>query len=331
MIVEQANTTALVMFGEVPPGSLEPLHPAALYSDPSIVDAVLAQARGRAQNAVDGLTADTASGRKAIASVAYRVARTKTALDDAGKQLVADIKAQAATIDSERRRIREALDQLKADIARPVTLWEIEEEGRQVRIAAVLSRLRGLYRPGLTVAEADAAVAEAQGVEPSTCDEHAADCRALKLQVLDLLATARQQAVDAEALAAERARLDEERRRLDAEQAAAEAARLAAQRAQEDADRRAAEAAAAAERAALQAAVAQAQQEVARLTVAAVPEQVPAASPARVEPTVPTWRVTDEQLQQARWWALALQSRSPTHAALVFALLSEIDGWRAGV
>jgi hypothetical protein len=331
VIVEQENTTALVVLGEPLPGALEPLRPAALYRDPALVDAVLAQATQRARNVAAGLTADTASGRKAIASVAYRVARTKTALDEAGKQLVSDIKAQAATIDSERRRIREALDQLKADIARPVTLWEIEEEGRKVRIEKILSRLRALPRMGLSVAEIDAAIAEAQAVEPSTCDERAADCRALKLQVLDLLATARQQAVDAEALAAERARLDEERRRLDAEQAAAEAARLAAQRAQDDADRRAAEAAAAAERAALQAAVAQAQQEVARLTVASVPEPVPAAVPARVEPTVPTWRVTDKQLQYARAWAVALESRSPMHAALVRALLGEIDGWRAGV
>jgi hypothetical protein len=115
MIVEQANTTALVVLGEPLPGALEPLQPVALYRDPAIVDAVLAQAAERAREAAAGLTADTASGRKAIASVAYRVARTKTALDDAGKQLVADIKAQAATIDSERRRIREALDQLKAD------------------------------------------------------------------------------------------------------------------------------------------------------------------------------------------------------------------------
>ena len=331
MIVEQVNTAALVVLGEPLPGALEPLQPVALYRDAALLDAVLAQAEARAREAAAGLTADTASGRKAIASVAYRVARTKTALDDAGKQLVADIKAQAATIDSERRRIREALDQLKADIARPVTLWEIEEEGRQVRITAVLSRLRGLYRPGLTVAEVDAAVAEAQAVEPSSCDEHAADCRALKMQVLDMLATARQQALDAEALAADRARLEEERQRLAYEQSLVEGARLAAQRAQEDAERRQAEAAAAAERAALQAAVAQAQQEVARLTVAAVPEPVTTAAPARVEPTVPTWRVTDEQLQQARAWAVALDNRSVTHAALVRALLGEIDGWRAGV
>ena len=319
MSAEQ-NALELVTMGQTLPGVAEPLHPVTLYADSAVVDAVLAQAVRLAREAAVGLTADTAKGRKALSSVAYRVARTKTALDDAGKQLVADIKAQVATIDAERRRIRETLDALKAEISKPVTEWEAAEAARLAQIESVLSKLRGLYQPGMTVSELTVALDYAEAVDPTTCEERAEEARLVQAQVVAMLVTARQQAIDAEALAAERARLDEERRRLEAEQAAAEAARLAAQRAQEDADRRAAEAAAAAERAALQAAVAQAQQEVARLTVAAAP----------TPSTTPTWLVTDEQLQQARAWAVSLEQRSQTHAALLRALLDELMGWRSG-
>jgi hypothetical protein len=320
MSAEQ-NALELVTMGQTLPGVAEPLNSLTLYGNPAVVDAVLAQTMRLAREAAVGLTADTAKGRKGLSSVAYRVARTKTALDEAGKLLVADIKAQVATIDAERRRIRETLDALKAEIAQPVTQWEAAEAARVAQIEGVLSKLRGLYRPGMTVGELTVALDYAEAVDPATCEERAEEARLAQAQVVAMLVTARQQAIDAEALAAERARLDEERRRLEAEQAAAEAARLAAQRAQEDADRRAAEAAAAAERAALQAAVAQAQQEVARLTVAATP--TPTTS------TTPTWLVTDEELKQARAWERSLQFRSPTHATLVHAMLAEIDGWRA--
>lgn len=72
----------------------------------------------------------TPEGREAVKSLAYKVARSKTALDEMGKGLVAGIKAQAATIDAERRIIRERLDALRDEVRDPLTDWESRESAR---------------------------------------------------------------------------------------------------------------------------------------------------------------------------------------------------------
>jgi hypothetical protein len=53
---------------------------------------------------------DSLQGREAIASMEYKVARSKTALDDGGKKLVADLKQIPKKIDAERKRVRDPLD-----------------------------------------------------------------------------------------------------------------------------------------------------------------------------------------------------------------------------
>lgn len=72
----------------------------------------------------------TASSRKEIASLAYKVKRTKTAIDNAGKKLNEDARAKINAIDAQRRKVREDFDAL-AEIARkPLTDWEKQEEAR---------------------------------------------------------------------------------------------------------------------------------------------------------------------------------------------------------
>ena len=68
----------------------------------------------------------TDKGRKAIASLAYKVTRTKTAIDEAGKKLTEDKKKEIAAVDAERKAIREKLDALAAEVRKPLTDWETE-------------------------------------------------------------------------------------------------------------------------------------------------------------------------------------------------------------
>ncbi len=95
---------------------------------PGGVDEIL----GKIENEVRSFKGDisTLGGRNAIASMAYKVARSKTALDDLGKQLVSDLKAKSGAIDSERRRLRERLDGLKDEVRKPLTDWENTEKQR---------------------------------------------------------------------------------------------------------------------------------------------------------------------------------------------------------
>ncbi|MDU6539292.1 cell envelope biogenesis protein TolA [Mixta calida] len=69
----------------------------------------------------------TAKGRKEIASLAYRVAQTKTYLDGLGKDLVAELKEVPKLIDANRKTVRDRLDALRDKARQPVTEWEAEQ------------------------------------------------------------------------------------------------------------------------------------------------------------------------------------------------------------
>jgi hypothetical protein len=92
---------------------------------------------------IDGFTPDVTSrkGREAIASIAHKVARSKTALDNIGKDLVAELKEVPKKIDAERKRMRDLLDEWKDEVRRPLTEWEDAEAARVERIQAQVSRL----------------------------------------------------------------------------------------------------------------------------------------------------------------------------------------------
>jgi hypothetical protein len=72
----------------------------------------------------------TKKGRDAIASQAYKVSKSKTAVDNHGKDLVAGIKAQAAVIDRDRKAWRDQCDALRDEIRKPLDEWEKAEEDR---------------------------------------------------------------------------------------------------------------------------------------------------------------------------------------------------------
>lgn len=71
---------------------------------------------------------NTAKGRDAIRSNAANVARSKTLIDNAGKDLVAELKALPKQIDESRRKMRDRLDALKDEVRKPLTEWEAEQE-----------------------------------------------------------------------------------------------------------------------------------------------------------------------------------------------------------
>ncbi|MFJ5538595.1 hypothetical protein [Vreelandella titanicae] len=76
---------------------------------------------------------DTATGRKAYASMAHKIARSKTAIDNIGKELVADLKQLPKTIDAERKRWRDQLDAWRDEARGPLNEWEAAEEARKAR------------------------------------------------------------------------------------------------------------------------------------------------------------------------------------------------------
>lgn len=72
----------------------------------------------------------TPAGRKEIASMAYKVTKSKTFLDKAGKELGEDYFRRKQAIDEERRKVRERLDALKEKVREPLTRYENMEKER---------------------------------------------------------------------------------------------------------------------------------------------------------------------------------------------------------
>jgi colicin import membrane protein len=107
--------------------TIETLTPATVFA-PGGVEAIISKLEADVRAIKTDISTD--AGRKEIASLAYKVARSKTALDEMGKTLVSDIKAQAAKIDAERRVIKDRLDALKDEIRKPLTDWEDAEKNR---------------------------------------------------------------------------------------------------------------------------------------------------------------------------------------------------------
>jgi hypothetical protein len=129
---------------------------------PVRVQKILAEIQERAKAEIPDLS--TAKGRAAGASLAHKVARSKTFLDDAGKEVVAEWKKQAADVDVLRKTIRDSLDALKVEVRAPLDAWEEAEKERKRRIDAALLNLSNKAHtiinspPGLAASVMEAAI-----------------------------------------------------------------------------------------------------------------------------------------------------------------------------
>jgi septal ring factor EnvC (AmiA/AmiB activator) len=99
-------------------------------ADDKSMTALLAGIEREARSLVKDMDVTKEEDRKEIASVAYKVARSKTTIDDAGKDFAADLKKQAKVIDTRRKEARDALDDLKFSIREDLDEWETKEQKR---------------------------------------------------------------------------------------------------------------------------------------------------------------------------------------------------------
>lgn len=174
----------------------------------------------------------TTTGRKEIASLAFKVTRTKTAIDAAGKKLNEDARKQINVVDASRRTIRDKLDALADQVRKPLTDWENAEKAR------VEARNRELADLEIAAIVAPADTAEtiqgrvdmlmAISVDPSAWQEFAPAAKKARDAALSILSTNLERIKREEADRAELAKLRAEA----AAREQAEAERLAAERAE---------------------------------------------------------------------------------------------------
>ncbi|CAI1905538.1 hypothetical protein [Serratia liquefaciens] len=117
---EEKTEIALVSLPSVP-AELE-----QAFINDEFVDSLINKIREEASAVVGDL--NKAAGRKVYISMAAKVRSTKVMIDDAGKDLVAEMKKRPALVDASRRKVREALDELAVKVRKPVTDWEADQE-----------------------------------------------------------------------------------------------------------------------------------------------------------------------------------------------------------
>lgn len=224
----------------------QPLQAAAVFA-PGGVDDILAKLKAEVRAIPTDIS--TAAGRKQIASLAYKIARSKTALDEMGKNLVAEWKAKAAAVDADRRKIRDELDALRDEVRRPLDEWEAAEEARVKGHETALADLAALAvfdTPEPAIETIDARLHQAR-THNREWQEFSARAAATQSATIASLEGLRERRVKQEAERAELARLkaeeEERKRREREEQIAREAAEKARKEAEEKAAREAREAA----------------------------------------------------------------------------------------
>ena len=205
---------------------------AAVYATKQGADEIIDRIRAAAMAEAQDLT--TAAGRKRVASVAYRVAQSKTAIDDQGKKLGEAAKKQVDAINATRKRLRDGLDALRDEVRAPLSDWEAKEAHR---VEALDRMLLEITTGGLTTGDAPAQIHERivfiqtfpQGSSWAEFEERASAATASVLESLHALLVGAQDRV---------AKEDAERHRMVAQEA--ELAELRAMKA--EAERKAAEA-----------------------------------------------------------------------------------------
>lgn len=237
----------------------------AVFTSNEQLDPIIEAIEKEARSLVPDVS--TKKGRDAIASMAHKVARSKTYIDNAGKDLVAELKALPKQIDESRRLVRERLDLLKDEVRRPLNEWEQAEDERKQALQQRLSDLRALadviddagnYLPSTDIqyrlGEAKAVTLGDSWQEFATEAGVAKDTTVQKLEAAVIIAKQHEdQAAELERLrkdAEEKARRDhEEKLKREAAEAARREAEQKAQVEREESARREAELKAKAEQA----------------------------------------------------------------------------------
>lgn len=111
----------------------------AQYFAPKGLDPVIEAIRTEVMGVVGDIS--TEKGRDEIRSRAFKVAKSKTAMDEMGKKLTEDQKKQIKAVDVERARAWDALEAIQKEVRQPLSDWENADKeriaGHEAALAAI--------------------------------------------------------------------------------------------------------------------------------------------------------------------------------------------------
>lgn len=218
--------------------SLIPLveaNPALVLLEPAKFDQFFEEVAREVRSHVPDLT--TGKGREAIASLAMKVSKTKTAIDDARELLTKEKRDEIKKVDAAGKVIRDRLDALRDEVKKPLLDWRAAEEKRVADCKVVMDAIK---RDAIVTIDDNAETVDGRldlirsvEITEAKFGEHFPIAKALRDTAIEALVAAHARLLVEEANRAELAKLraaDEERQRREAEQ------RAAAERAQQIAD-----------------------------------------------------------------------------------------------
>ncbi len=234
--------------------TIESSRAVAAFTTPNGVEALVTEIEAQARSILTDAT--TEEGRAFIKSLAYKVSRSKTLLDDTGAEIVSEWKEKSKAVDAKRKIARERLDALRDEIRRPVDEFESREKARIDGHKARLDKIAEAGAAAYTsVEQVETVMQKLAAADLSNLDEFTPAAHATRDKVMakltEVCATLKEQEaerVELERLRAEKAEQEAKQREAAAVAAAESRAKAEAQAAVEKAEQ---EKAAALERAAL--------------------------------------------------------------------------------
>lgn len=148
--------------------------------------------------------------RDALKSFAYNLARTKTTVDNYGKEMVAEIKKQSGVIDADRKFWRDNMDLLQEEIRKPLTDFENAEKDRVAKHEGAIEAIKNfannnsLITANSSMIEGAIATLNDQVID-SSFEEYEEQAKLAKLETLETLRNA---LTETQSLEAERAELE---------------------------------------------------------------------------------------------------------------------------
>lgn len=148
--------------------------------------------------------------RDALKSFAYNLARTKTTVDNYGKEMVAEIKKQSGVIDADRKFWRDNMDLLQEEIRKPLTDFENAEKDRVAKHEGAIEAIKNFSNNNFLITANSSMIEGAittlnDQVIDSSFEEYEEQAKLAKLETLETLRNALS---ETQSLEAERAELE---------------------------------------------------------------------------------------------------------------------------
>ena len=176
------------------------------FNNANGIQAIVDQIKAQVSSIVPDVT--TAKGRKEIASLAYKVAQSKSAIDAEGKKLKEQYTVVTNKIDADRKFARDELDAERDRIRKPLTDWENAEKDRVAKHEGVIAEIKNyaLISNEATSNDIKEVISIVENaIVDSSFEEYEEQAKLAKFETLEKLRTA---LVACEKAEAERAELE---------------------------------------------------------------------------------------------------------------------------